>query len=168
MLDFIVVSLPRSASTWLANFLTTDRSLCLHDPFALGMPDTWPRDNRVRGIACTGAYLLGKWMEQFSCPVAVIERDPADCERSLHAVGMSVGCDDLARELKLVPGYRIAFDDLWNEDAARALWAHLLPDAPFDVIRYRLLRDMQVQPHMGKIVYDPTTLRTCANLLRAA
>jgi hypothetical protein len=165
-LDFIVLSYPRSGSTWVANWLTTDRSLCLHDPFALGMPDAWPVDARIRGIACTGAPLLGDWLDGYTCPVAIIERDRADCDASLKGIGYA-GNVPSAR-LDAMAGYRIAFDDLWREDAARALWAHLLPTLAFDAIRYRLLQTMQVQPHMGKWAADPATLRACATHLRAA
>ena len=37
-LDFAVLALPRSGTTWLANLLTTDTTLCRHDPFATAMP----------------------------------------------------------------------------------------------------------------------------------
>jgi hypothetical protein len=155
-LDFIVVAYPRSGSTWVANWLTTDRSLCLHDPFALGMPEAWPSDDRLRGISCTGAYLLGDWLGGYSCPLAIIERDRADCDASLTRIGLQGGIP--TPQLAALDGYRIAFDDLWQEDAARGLWAHLLPSVPFDVIRHRLLCDMQVQPHMGKWAPDVPTL----------
>jgi hypothetical protein len=58
MLDFIVLGLPRSATTWLANWLTTDRSLCLHDPFAKTLPEQWDAGGKRLGISCTGAYLM--------------------------------------------------------------------------------------------------------------
>jgi hypothetical protein len=61
----------------LANWLTTDRTLCLHDPFSRQLPEHWPRDHRRRGISCTGAYLLPGWLAQQRCPVFVIERDRA-------------------------------------------------------------------------------------------
>ena len=143
MIDFIVLGLPRSGTTWLANWLTTHRSLCLHDPFNR-LPEHWERDARRFGVSCTGAYLLPGWMAQQSCPIAVIERDEAACEASLNRRGFSVA--GLRERLQAVNGRRFAFDDLWNEDKARDLWAFLLPGIPFDALRYRLLRDMRIEP----------------------
>lgn len=156
MIDFIVLGLPRSGTTWLANWLTTDRTLCLHDPFALGAPERWPRDERRFGISCTGAYLFPRWLAQQQCPIAVIERNASACDASLARIGLS-GTKDLRQALANAPGRRWAFDDLWNERAARELWEHLLPGVAFDPLRYRLLKDIQVQPHMSKWRFDPTT-----------
>lgn len=163
MLDFAVVGLPRSGTTWLANWLTTDRSLCLHDPFSIGLPATWPRDHRRFGIACTGAYwAMPKVLE--GATVVVIERDPRDCEASVTALGFPAGLmGELQASLSQTAGYRFRFDDLWIEDEARKLWDVLMPSHPFDVLRYRLLAQMQVQPHMGKWRPDPETLRDVSN-----
>lgn len=145
-LDFIVLGLPRSGTTWCANWLTTDRSLCLHDPFN-ELPEHWPRDYRRFGISCTGAYLMPDWLAQQRCPVVVIERERADCEASTDAIGLAGDLSGHAAKLAAIPGRRVAFNDLWDERAAESLWGFLLPDLPFDAIRYRLLRQMQVQPH---------------------
>lgn len=163
-LDFIVIGLPRSGTTWLANFLTTDASLCLHDPFAGGMPETWPKDYRARGISCTGSWLMPKWVAKHRCPVAVIERDIASCDRSLAEVGLPP-VSWLSELFDQVPGRRFAFESLWNEDGARALWHYLLPWLPFDVLRYRLLRTMQVQPmDPGKVDVDTVQRLMAAGL----
>ena len=143
--DFIVLGLPRSGTTWLANWLTTDRSLCLHDPFQRALPETWDAGGKRLGISCTGAYLLPGWLEAQSCPVAVIERDPEACDASLQRMGLG-STWPLRRAFKRARGKRWRFDDIWNEKKARALWAFLLPGLPFDSARYRLLREMQIQP----------------------
>jgi hypothetical protein len=145
VIRFIVLGLPRSGTTWLANWLTTDLTLCLHDPFADSMPNKWPRDGRRLGISCTGAYLMPDWLAQQHCPVAVIERDPADCAASLGA-----DVSGLKSALDAVHARRWQFDALWREGSALALWRYLVPGVPFDKLRYRLLREMQVQPHMKK------------------
>lgn len=148
-MDFIVVGLPRSGTTWLANWLTTDRSLCLHDPFN-ELPEHWPRDARRFGISCTGAYLMPRWLREQACPVAVIERDPMACDASLAAMGHG-NTSRLRERFSNVEGRRYAFADLWDEDKARELWEFLLPGIPFDAIRYRLLRAMQVQPYRWQL-----------------
>jgi hypothetical protein len=145
MLDFIVLGLPRSATTWLANWLTTDRTLCLHDPFARSLPETWDAGGKLLGISCTGAYLMPTWLAQFDCPVAIIERDPAECDACLAKLGLP-DTAPLREPLANTEGRRFKFADLWNEDTARELWAHLLPGLPFDAARYRLLREMRIEP----------------------
>jgi len=155
MIDFALVGLPRSGTTWFANWLTTDRSLCLHDPFAQGLPDSWPKDDRRRGISCTLAYLIPGWLERVGCPVAVIERDPSECQESAEKLQFPTevhapndACMTLRKSLDLTDGRRWQYTDIWNEEKARDLWAFLLPEIPFDAIRYRELRRMQVQPYM--------------------
>lgn len=48
--------------------------------------------------------------------------------------------------LNVASGRRWQFSDIWNEEKARELWAFLLPGISFDAPRYRLLRNMQIQP----------------------
>lgn len=149
--DFIVLGLPRSGTTWLANFLTTDRSLCLHDPFN-ELPEHWPLDGRRWGISCTGAYMLTGWLKRQQCPVAVIERDPTECAASLRVAGYGSGdVSGLLPCFMAAKGRRFRFADLWTETGARSLWEHVLPGLPFDGIRYRLLAEMNVQPHKWEV-----------------
>lgn len=145
-LDFIVLALPRSGTTWIANWLTTDRSLCLHDPFALGMPESWPHDHRVRGISCTGAALMPRWLAHYHCPIAIIDRDPMECDASLARMGLP-GTQTFRDAINAIPGLHVRFEKLWNETTARVLWDYLMPaTVTFDALRYRMLRGMNVQP----------------------
>lgn len=160
MLDFVVTGLPRSATTWLAVLLTTDRSLCLHDPFALGWPDKWERDGRRFGISCTGVYLMPEILARQDCPIAIIERDPDECAASLEGIGYKPeGLAKLKAMLEKAEGWRFPFADLWDEAKAAALWDFLLPGLPFDRLRYRQLSQMKIEPHLGKWRPDPAVIR---------
>lgn len=154
MIDFAVIGLPRSSTTWLANWLTTDNSLCLHDPFATALPEQWDAGGKRLGISCTGAYLMPDWLNAQDCPIAVIVRDPADCDASLARLGLPATDDRMRGLFAKARGRRWSFDDIWNESKARELWAFLLPGIPFDAQRYRLLSAMQVQPHVAKFRVD--------------
>lgn len=145
MMDFAVFALPRSGTAWLANWLTTGESLCLHDPFAASMPEHWDAGGKRLGISCTGSYLFPRWVASLDCPIAVIERDPGECETSLRAAGLPCDVKPLKRALDAVQARRWRFDDLWNEGKARALWTHLLPHVPFDAARHRLLLDLRIE-----------------------
>ena len=158
MMDFIVLGLPRSGTTWIANWLTTDRTLCMHDPFSYGMPETWARDERRFGISCTMAHFFPDWLERFDCPVAVIERDTMACMVSLDEMGLGNDTKRMSvikASIDRVYGRRWQFDDLWNEETARNLWDFLLPGISFDTLRYRQLRNMQVQPYMPRWEMKP-------------
>jgi hypothetical protein len=144
--DFIVLGLPRSGTTWLSSWLTTDRSLCLHDPFSRTLPEHWDAGGRRLGIACTGAYMLPGWLGQQDAPTAIIQRDHAACDASLAAMGLPATTERMRCLLSVADGRRWQFSDIWNEDKARELWAFLLPGIAFDAPRYRLLRNMQIQP----------------------
>lgn len=144
-LDFIVLGLPRSGTTWLANWLTTDRTLCLHDPFAKQLPEQWEGGTKRMGISCTGAYLMPKWLAQFDCPVAIIERDADECDRCLTKLGLP-STNGIRGAFAKAQGRRFTFADLWNEERAKELWTYLLPGIPFDSARYRLLREMRIEP----------------------
>lgn len=152
--DFVVLGLPRSGTTWVANWLTTDRSLCLHDPFAAGTPEHWPRDERRFGISCTGAYLFPRWLSRQRCPVVAIERPVAECNASVERLGFG-SIRGLSEALKRVDAPRWRFADLWDEARAKALWEYLLPGLAFDALRYRMLREMQVQPYMPAWHHEP-------------
>lgn len=144
-LDFIVLGLPRSGTTWLANLLTTQQSLCLHDPFATRLPEQITGDGRRLGVSCTGMYLMSELLAQQHCPVAVIDRPVEACQASVEKLGLgSIG--PLKPALDRVKARRFAFDDLWDEYQARRLWIYLMPGIPWDGHRYRLLREMRVEP----------------------
>lgn len=157
MIDFIVLGLPRSATTWISVWLTTQASLCLHDPFAFGTPESWSRDHRRFGISCTGAYLLPNWLKRQSCPIALIQRDAESCDASLARMGFG-DTGELRAKFAQAEGRPFDFNSLWIEDEARELWTFLLPNVSFDALRYRMMREIQIQPHMGKWSFDPAVI----------
>ena len=158
---FAVIGLPRSGTTWLANWLTTDRTLCLHDPFMNLLPEEledYSTDKQL-GISCTGAYAL-KWFDTLDCPIIAIDRDADEVDASLRKASLPALTDKLKDSFARARGKRYRFTDIWNEDKAREMWAFLLPDVPFNEERYRMLTEIQVQPHMGKWVPDMNIIET--------
>lgn len=159
-LDFIVLGLPRSGTTWLANWLTTEHSLCLHDPFASHLPEDIRGDGRRMGVSCTGMYLMPALLHSQRCPVAVIERPVSACDASLDRLGLPSAAP-LRRHLEAVEGRRWSFESLWDECEARRLWVYLLPGIPFDRLRYRLLREMRIEP-MNPCEFDDRVAKELA------
>lgn len=144
------MGLPRSATTWCANWLTTDKTFCLHDPFMYGSDEfQWPRDGRKFGIACTAAYLYPGWLERHGCPKVRIVRDSHECDKSLNRIGLpgTSGLDAFAH----ADGKPFAMRELFDADGARFIWHHLLPDIPFDKLRHAQLCNMHIEPHQRMI-----------------
>lgn len=149
MIDFAVMGLPRSGTTWVANWLTTDRSFCLHDPWLYGnVPAAWPapKPDRLFGISCTGSYVYEGWMKSLTCPIVKIIRDPNECEKSLAKFGFVGFIPRLDMHFASVNGLTIHMENLWKEDCARLVWNYLLHQIPFDDLRYRQLVDMHITP----------------------
>lgn len=153
---FAVVGLPRSGTTWTAAWLTDAGALCLHDPLADFSPaELLSADvSRPWGIACSGAWMLPGLMREIAarCPLVVIERDRFDVGASLAEMGLPEISDDVHRRFERAPGRRVPFGALWEDERqAKAVWDYLRPDAAFDAERWRLLRDMRIEPVPARV-----------------
>lgn len=149
MLDFIIVSLPRSGSTWLSNLLTTEHSICWHDSTGFALPhemDNYPTNKRYKGICCTAAWMWKDWYKNHPAKKLVIVRDITLINASMEKLGMpEVGIPDL-RSFFVIEGKRVQFSDLFLQDKAREIWEYLLPNLKFDHERYQELVKMNIQP----------------------
>jgi len=158
VLDFIVVGFPRSGTSWISNWLTTDDTICLHDPLNFLYPRQIERleytGKRV-GICCTGSWLLPEWVNKQGVRTAVITRD-RDCRAaSLSRFGFHPLPEELETRASKINGLRFDFDDLWYQREAKALWEYLMPGKPFDLLRYNMLRDLNIQPRSSFSTFDP-------------
>lgn len=147
MLDFMVVGLPRSGTAWLANWFTTERSVCWHEPL-------WTRTLEDLDSS-TGAGLFGIADTQLLfTDVDQLNRHPAKkliVHREIGAVNFSLGKiglpsmkDEHKWRLDEIGGYHITFKDLWSVERFRPAAEWLLP-VPFDAARYAVLRDLNIQ-----------------------
>lgn len=141
----------RSATTWAANWLTTDETICLHDPL-LEYPIehlqrvTFP-GKRV-GISCTSSMLYPDWVNAQKCPKVVLHRPVADINRSLRELGLVelIPAKHTAR-LDAISGknvMHVPYDYLFIPTGAKGVANHL--GVPFDAARHDLLRQMRVEP----------------------
>ena len=165
MNPFFVTGLPRSRTAWLANWLTTDRSICYHDqPYTFDLA-TVPQ--RVVGFA--GPELIKQAnaiFEHFpAAPWLVVMRDPEDALLSFKAwAGDRIEADEGTLRWFW---YRRDFDinlistrprvetvkfngDLDNLAVAKRVWAHLLPGIEFDPERWNMLTNLNVQQDLKK------------------
>ena len=157
MISFMVLAGPRSATTWMANLLTTDTTLCMHDPSLehriqtldqIGVP------GKRLGIADTSALLWPDWLEKHPAKKVVLWRDPAEINTALRALGM--------RELDRVGhSNRIGATLHWKNVRIYS-WASVFQwkyaksmcdflGVPVDEWRYRELVKMNIQPQFQRL-----------------
>lgn len=169
MLNFMVVGLPRSGTTWASNWLTTEGSLCLHDPLYHTHYTEWDsgqgrfeRQGRQRlGVSCTGIWRWADWVNAHPARKVVLLRDVTEVQHSMSQIAMAgyIGeAESLA--LRRVEGLHVQHSDLFDPDGAEAIWHHLLPALPFDRRRHRELVDIEMQPKfVGLSVGEEVTRR---------
>ena len=162
MLDFRVFGMPRSGTTWAANWLTTDRSICWHDPIQSMTPaeiDARGSQAEYRGISCTGSWLFADWAHRHPARTLILERDPLECNASLRALGLPEMTAEMIEAFMALPGWRVPWSHLFDHDAAERIWDYLLPDIPFCPERHALLCGMAVQPDFITQTPDASRLR---------
>jgi hypothetical protein len=96
---FLIFGRPRSATAWMAEFLSYGAVCCLHQP-SLGMagPEDLKRLLRQNSFAISDPMLTLRWrdvvMSRPDAHIVVIQRDGLDCVRSMMAALADLGIED--------------------------------------------------------------------------
>jgi hypothetical protein len=140
---------PRSATTWAANWLTTDATLCLHDPlleYTRNQLDVLQIPGKQIGISCTGALLFPDWVKAHPCPKVILYREVGQINASLRGLGL----DELepnrhhARMAQIPDALLVPYEHLFRSLDAEGIAKHL--GVPWDPYRHDQLRRMRVEP----------------------
>jgi hypothetical protein len=152
MIEFMVLSAPRSGSTWMSNWLTTQASLCLHDPILEHSPEDLDaiECDRMLGISCTGMALLTDWVNAHPARKVIVHRPLEDINRSLKAIGLSPLSQAWDGALEKIKGWHVPFSDLFNTVWAAPVWEHLTHTL-HDRVRHAQLCKMHIDPEFGKV-----------------
>lgn len=165
----MVLGAPRSGTAWAANWLTTDQTLCLHDPlFKRHYTDLDSFQTKKRfGIACTGSALFPDWVLEHPAPKLILHRDFAEIDRSLEAIGLP-GLPPIWRTgaLDRIDGLHVQWEELFENP--EPIWSHLLPDIPFDAERHTVLRELDVQIRYEGVEVNPAATRRLMRELATA
>jgi len=164
MLDFIVVGLPRSATTWAANWLTTEKSTCWHDATGFALPEELDKYNsmkKYKGISCTGAWMWKEWFENHTAKKIILERDTDEINASLVELGIPPLTTKAIDYFNSIQGYRVKYTDLF--DKPKEIWNRLLPNLDFDGERHEELLKMNIQPIERVMVPDAEYVRRMLN-----
>lgn len=150
MISFMVLGGPRSATTWAANWLTTDTTVCLHDPLLEYTPArlhkmTFPGGKRF-GISCTASSLYPEWVNLQKCPKVVLVRDIGEINNSLRSLGLVelIPARHEARLAAIEKAMWVPYEYLFMTDSAATIAKHL--GVPFDACRHDILRQMRIEP----------------------
>lgn len=161
MLDFMIISLPRSGSTWAANWMTTERTFCRHDPLWTIAPDQLDQEiarlagPRCGGIACTGLWRWPEWINRHPARKLILHRDMGQIRASIDRLGIPRLPISAARQLSLIDGVHVDWRDLFDPVKAAPIWAYLTDGAiEFDDARHRELCAMRIEPAMSKVERD--------------
>ena len=153
MLDFMIVALPRSGTAWAANFMTTERSLCWHEPLAdhdLADLDKMKMTG-LFGIADTQLSLFDpSELNAHPARKLIIHRDFGEIARSLNALSLAP-FDDALKHLKScdermyeVEGWHMPYPALFEADSFKPAF-QWLTNMQFDRARHAVLKSLNVQ-----------------------
>jgi hypothetical protein len=164
MIAFMLIAGPRSGTTWAANWLTTDTTLCLHDPLYqhhYTELDNY-RSGKTVGVACTGLYNFPEWVNAHPAPKVVLRRPQREITASLRDIGLpSIDVSGLNR----IKGLHVSWGDLF--DNPKAIYETLL-GKPFDAERHALLRGIHMQPEFETVTINKAVTRRLIDEVRAS
>lgn len=152
MIEFMVLSAPRSGSTWMSNWLTTEATLCLHDPVLEHAPEDFDRieSDRMLGLSCSGLALLPDFVNDHPARKVIVHRPIKDINRSLEAVGLTQLSPKWQGALERINGLHVQFDHIFNTVLAAKIHQHLTGRA-IDKVRHAHLCKMHVDPEFGRV-----------------
>jgi len=165
MIEFMLLSAPRCATTWASNWLTTDKTLCLHDPLwtkHYSELDSIQSTRRV-GLACTGLFKFPEFVNAHPAKKVILHRPLVEINRSLQRIGMPEMSQKAIDELWAIDGKHVAWTALFDHPAT--IYEHLT-GMEFDKERYDLLREMEIQPYFAELRVGPDVTKRLLGELR--
>lgn len=166
MIQFMLLGTPRSATTWAANWLTTDTTLCLHDPlFRYHYTELDNiKSSRSLGVACTGLGHFTDWINSHPARKVIVHRNLGEVNQSLREIGLPAMTEEQAKKLDLVKGLHVDWLELF--DSPEKIYEYLL-QMPFDSERHEFLCEIEMQPHFGRLKVGPdVTKKLLAEMVR--
>ena len=153
MIDFMVIALPRSGTTWCANWLTTDTTLCLHDPLFdyhyLELDSI--KSKKMVGVSCTGLWNFPEWVNKSRARKVILHRSLNEINESLVDIGLPKMNNSVNQKLDAIKGSHIDWEDIFNNP--KDIYEYLL-HKPFDEERHKELIKLVIQPDFERITVN--------------
>ncbi|MDB4312120.1 sulfotransferase [bacterium] len=160
MNPFFVMGLPRSGSTWLANFLTWGDAFCYHE-LAYGCESLDDMEKAFKKVGSKhigtcdtgGVFLWDMLAERWpGAKFLFVVRPIEDVRQSLNHAGFgSEGLNELAAAMSAgcrcdrITSATIPYDKLFSQHGLRQIWNFFEFDEAFPWRRFELLREMNIQ-----------------------
>jgi hypothetical protein len=138
----MVLGAPRSATAWCSVWLSTDTTLCIHEPLARYRLDKLSdiRSVKMLGIACTVLGQNPEWVNRHPARKLILHRDPKEVRESMQKLGIRGDYDFTA--LDRIQGMHCHWRKVFTEPAL--IYEYLL-ERPFDAERHAELAALNVQ-----------------------
>lgn len=149
----MVIGLPRSGTTWTANWLTTDTTLCIHDPlykFHYSDFDRIP-SKKTLGIACTGLYAFPDFVNSHPARKVILRRNINEINDSLEKIGVPFIHREAEEMIDKLNGWHVNWDVIFKEP--QDIYEFLL-QKPFDFERHKFLNELNIQPNFETLIVD--------------
>lgn len=157
MIEFMVISAPRSGSTWAANWLTTDTSLCFHDLLSTTHYSEWDKtkSNKTLGVSDTGIGVFNEFLNNHPAKKVILHRPFEEINKSLADIGYPILTDHWNGALEKINGMHVNWLDIF--DNPKPIYEYLM-NKEFDPERHSELMKIEMQPQWSglKINKDVT------------
>jgi hypothetical protein len=168
MISFMVLAGPRSATTWVSQLLTTDSTLCLHDPLIEHTPgalDKMEIPGRHLGVAETSAMYMDSWTKHHPAKKVFLWRDPLEINCSLRLLGLpDIDAQKYMSWCAKQPPEQVHhWQSVFHAPTAEKICEYL--GVPFCHHRFRELVKVNIQPEWARLPVDKNAV---AALLRTA
>lgn len=142
MIEFMVLGAPRSATAWCANWLTTDTTLCFHEPMSRWKFDSLDniQSSKTLGISCTVLGQIPSLINKHPARKVILHRDPQEVRDSMARLNIRGGYDFYA--LIKVQGMHCQWREVFDEP--KAIYEYLLGQK-FDAERHHELLELNIQ-----------------------
>lgn len=157
----MVIGSPRSGTTWAANWLTTDTTICLHDPLANSHYSEWDaiQSKKTLGISDTGISLFHEWLNRHPARKVILHRENTE-------IAASLGIPEFLHAthcLDKVNGMHVHWRDMF--DNPQPIY-ELLLQKPFDQERHTELKNINMQPHGDNITINHAAVKRIMNEIK--
>jgi hypothetical protein len=152
MISFMIIAAPRSGTAWAANWLTTESTICIHDPLFerhYSELDDLSEHGRELGVACTGLGNFPEWLKLHPAKKVILHRRQDQVNDACMALGFPPVPHEFFENLLKIDGLHVPWTYLFHKP--EGIHRFLFGDRPFDARRHQLLTQLNVQRDLESI-----------------